>query len=824
MNKKQIFSVILFIIASFFPFCISAQDLTVADQKARETLNKMTIDEKLSMLGGVNEMNTCEIPRLGIKSIHMYDGPQGVRIGKSTAYPCAVMLAATWNDQLAYYYGHALGGDCRARGLNIILGPAVNIYRSPCNARNFEYMGEDPLLSGRIATGYIKGVQSNKGVIACIKHFAANNPEKNRTRISSDVDERTLQEIYLPAFKAGVQQGGVGSIMSSYNLINGIYTAENEWLMHTILRSKWGFPFLSMTDWGAAKHSFAMARHGVDLEMPSYTYMKPSEVKYYLKTGDLSMKNIDEKVLNILRTAYYFHLFENTEPDKSIALDNKENSQVAYNVAAEGFVLLKNQGKVLPIKSSCKRIAVIGHNAKQYVWGGGSGSVYPYHQVPFFNGIQTEAVRHGIQVDYIDYTPTSDITSSVCYTATGMSGFDVAYYNGIKLSGNPIFSHTEKTIDHKWNKEKMENLSLENFSMEAKTTVKVKETGTYIFCVSGDDGFSVKIGENKVIDDWNNGSVREKFYKVNLEAGKAYPVKVKYFQATGDAILAFSISKINENFEANLVKKLNRYNLIIACEGFNESNEHEGDDRSFELPTANERLLEAAVKSKIPVVAVMNAGGNIESHAWEPKLKALIWAWYAGQEGGTALANILFGKVNPSGKLPMTFEKKAQDNPTYANYQDQGGMHVKWTEGIFVGYRGYEHNHVIPLYPFGYGLSYTTFKLSGLKIGTPTSDGTVVVSFTLKNTGKRKGSEVVQIYVGKDGTSPVERPIKELKQFAKISLQAGQNKQINFKLNKEAFKYYDVKSHNFVTDTGNYNIFVGTSSQDIRLKGKVKVD
>ncbi|MDD4759365.1 MAG: glycoside hydrolase family 3 C-terminal domain-containing protein [Bacteroidaceae bacterium] len=827
MNSKTKFlAVWSLLLLSFSLGQAKAQDMSAADNWAKEKLSQMTLDEKIAIIGGTNGMDTKAIDHLGIPKIHMSDGPQGVREKNSTAYPCAVMLAATWNDKLAHDYGYAMGRDCRARNVNIILGPAVNIYRSPLNGRNFEYMGEDPFLTSRISQGYIEGVQSNKGVIACIKHFAANNPEYQRTEVSSDVDERTLNEIYLPAFKNAVQNAKVGSIMSSYNLINGVYTAENKWLMHDMLRTQWGFPFLSMTDWGAAKHSLLMVRDGVDLEMPDAAFMKADSIKSYLSSGKITMETLDDKVLHILRTGYYFNLF-GTVADKSIALDNKENAQTAYNVAKEGFVLLKNQNNILPFNpSKIKRIAVIGSNANQYVWGGGSGTVYPFRKVTYLEAIQAEAKKNGVQADFLDLSGNMDNTESICFAdeSCTTNGFKTTYYNNKKLEGTPAATSIDKQVAYNWKATPVNGVLQDNFSATVDTWIKAPNNGTYSFRVGGDDGFALSIDGETIVNEWADGGNRSREANKELKAGKIYHLQIKYFQSAGDALLNFHVLNLNnENLKAQAAK-LNAYDAVVVCEGFNCDLEGEGSDRTFGLPIEKEQNLQIATLAKVPVVAVMNAGGNIESSKWGSKVKGLIWAWYSGQEGATALADVLFGNVNPSGKLPMTFEKKAEDNPTFGHYQHHGDFHVKWTEGIFVGYRGYDKNKVQPLYPFGFGLSYTTFKLSGLHVAAPDAEGNVNVEFNLANTGKRAGAEVVQVYVSKIGGSPVARPIKELKQFTKVHLAQGQSQQVCLKLNKDAFKYYDTTSHSFVTDAGTYNILVGTSSRDIQLKSQVKVN
>lgn len=803
---------------------LSDPKLYEANQKAKAMLAKMTIDEKLTLISG-NSFDIRPIERLGIPKVHMYDGPLGVRESKSTAFPAAVMLAATWNRTLGHDYGYALGRDSRARGVNIILGPAVNIYRSPRNSRNFEYMGEDPYLAAQMSGQYIEGVQQNPGVIACVKHFAANNPETGRYDVSSDVDERTLQEIYLPAFRNAVENAHVGSIMSSYNRINGTWTSENKWLMHDLLRDTWHFPFISMTDWGAAHHPELIVPYGVDLEMPGGNVMTEKRLKPLLQQGKITEKQIDDKVLNILRTCYYFNLYNYTSPDKNIALDNKESAQTAYDVAAEGFVLLKNKG-VLPISKDVKHIAVTGHNALDYVSGGGSSKVDPIHAVPFFAGIQAEAKKHGAKVEYVELEANPDVVGTSCFVdaKTKKQGIKAEYFKNQNLQGTPIVTRTEASVHSPWIKSPIKGINPDNsFSARYTTYLKVNQGGRYIFSVSGDDGFRMDIDGKRVVNDWKSGTARLHTLDLNLEAGKVYPITVEYFQGGGGCSIDFKVNRYDPNGQQRISDELKKYDLVIVCEGLDKNLEAEGGDRSFTLNKDRESVLEAAANSGAPTVAVINAGGNVESQQWEPKVSGLIWAWYAGQEGGRALADILFGNVNPSGKLPMTFERNAEDNPSFNTYSDQGGKHVAWTEGVFIGYRGYEKQGIKPLYPFGYGLSYTTFNLSGLQVSNPDANGNVNVSFTIKNTGDREGKEVVQVYVGKDETSSVLRPAKELKQFEKVDLKAGEAKTVTLKLTQDDFKYYDVNTHSFILDPGRYNIFVGTSSADLPLKQKVSV-
>ncbi|MDR0505286.1 MAG: glycoside hydrolase family 3 C-terminal domain-containing protein [Dysgonamonadaceae bacterium] len=653
---------------------------TSGEPKARasELVQLMTKSEKISYIGGIDWMFTRDIPRLGIRRVKMSDGPQGVGTwGESTAYPCAIMLASTWNEDLAWSYGEALALDCRARGVNILLGPAVNIHRAPMCGRNFEYMGEDPYLASRTATGYIKGLQEN-GVIATVKHFAANFQEYDRNFVSSDVDERTLNEIYFPAFKAAVQKAGAGCVMSSYNLLNGVWTTHNQWLLKTVLRDQWGFEGILMSDWGSTHACMPAANAGLDLEMAGGERMSPDSLRYFINKNELEINVIDEKVQHILQTIIKFGCMNSdTQQDNSIPKDNPYCAQTALNVAREGIVLLKNQDNILPLKTNTiRKIAVVGENATSYMTGGGSGRVNPFHYVGFYDGIAAWGTKKGIEVKLVD---ENDLSS------------------------------------------------------------------------------------------------------------------------------------------------MNEADVVIACFGHNADTEAEGGDRSFALPSKQLSLINKVLKTAKPVVGVVTAGGNVEMQSWEPQLKGLLWAWYPGQEGGKALAEILFGDVNPSGKLPVTFEKRWSDNPTYNSYYDTN-KHVNFTEGIFMGYRGYDKLNRTVQYPFGYGLSYTTFNLSGITVNETTENNSMLkVTCLLKNTGNMAGAQVIQLYVGKQERSPVERPLKELKAYRKVYLEQGESCEVVIYLSKDAFSYFDVSKTSFVVDEGLYEISLGFSSQDLILKKEITV-
>lgn len=803
------------------------QSEAYAERCADSICNLMTLDEKLKLIGGTNWYYTNGVDRLDIPRMRMCDGPVGVGggsqgPGKSTAYPAGVLLAATWNRELAQQMGKQIGRDSRARGINIILGPAVNIYRAPLCGRNFEYMGEDPFLAAQTSTNYIIGVQG-QGVSATIKHFMGNNSSYDRDHISNDMDERTMNEIYLPAFKSAVQVAETGCIMSSYNLLNGIYTTHNYDLLTTHLRDRWGFKGILMSDWGSTHDGLQAALAGLDLEMASADNMNATAMKQFLSEGKITEETINKKVRHILHTMYKFGFNTQTGRDSSIPLDDPESDLTALQVAREGMVLLKNKDGILPIDpAKYKHIVVTGKNASGFVRGGGSSGVDPIHYVSMIDGIQAIGQQLGVEVDYKDQL---DFLPAIMFTSDDLAqgGFRAEYFNSIDLSGAPVATRIEKKINYNWGGMAPEvgGLKTENYSIRWTATMCSPTSTSYQFQLGGDDAYRLYIDDELVIDQWEPRAYHYSTLTRRLTADRKYKVVVEYYQKGGDARVDFTWKKPTDTKDY-LAEYLAGADLVVACFGMNSIVEGEGHDRPFDLDAEDLAMLASIKKSGKPVIGFVNGGGSIGMTAWEPQMNGLFWSFYAGQNAGTAGAELLFGLANPSGHLPMTFERRWEDNPTYNNYHDpDGDKHVKYKEGIFVGYRGYDKLKREVQYPFGYGLSYTTFELTNMKVGEVNADGSVDVTCTLKNTGSRDGAEVVQLYVGKTSTSPVERPLKELKNYAKVQLKAGEQTDVTLRLPKDAFTYYSTEAHDFVYDPGTYNIMLGFSSRDIKQETSV---
>src|ERR1700678_1510240 len=719
------------------------------EERVEDLLGRMTVEEKVSLLSGANWMHTVAIPRLGIPSIKMAGGPAVIRSWfgpsaltnaadskfpkfASTAFPSGIGVAATWDPATAQAVGQALGQEVRAIGRDMILGPTVNIQRVPLWGRNFEGYGEDPYLAARIGVGYIKGVQG-EGVIATVKHFAANNEEFERHRVDEAIDERTLQEIYFPAFKAAVQEAGVWSVMSAYQKVNGRYCSENAYLLQDVLRKEWGFTGFVVSDWGSTYSTDGPVNAGMDIEMPGGEvarawlategakkngnggdFLSPEKVLPRIAAGAIRQATVDENVRNILRVLFVSGIFDRAQAAATGAaeIDTPAQRAVARRAAAESLVLLKNSGNLLPLDpAKIKTLAVIGPNAAvARTGGGGSSLVRSKYSVSPLAAIK-ERAGSGIQVRY---------AQGAAIDEEGVSGAGL-----------------------------VENLSA---------------------------------------------------------AGG------------GDAAAA-------EKLRAEAVAIAANTDAVILVVGDNARVESEGFDRkTLDLPPGQDELIAAVVKANHNTVVVFNAGAPVNVSRWVNDVPALVDAWFGGQETGHAVADVLFGDVNPSGKLPFSYVNELKESPVYGNYPGEN-LQVKYAEGIYVGYRYFDKHGIAPQFPFGYGLSYTNFGYSDLKIKPAAGSAqaqTFEVRLKVRNEGKRAGAEVVELYVH-DGHSSVDRPVKELKGFRRVELAPGQSGDVTFTLDRGALSYYSTEKKAWVAEPGKFEVLVGASAADIRVKGALEL-
>ena len=656
-------------------------------QRAAALVKQMTLEEKCLLVAGASDgFHTAAIDRLEIPSVRMADGPQGVRNDtRSTYYPCGISLAASFNRSVAHGVGTGIGFDARARGVGIMLCPGVNIYRTALCGRNFEYYGEDPFLASETAVQYIDGIQG-KGVMATIKHFAANNQEYDRHGTSSHVDERTLNEIYFPAFRKAVEQAHVACVMTSYNPLNGTHAAENSWLIRENLRA-WGHKGIVMSDWTSTYTTLGCLTSGLDLEMPHQYVLNYQMIKPLIDNGVVDEALLDEMCQNILQSFSAYGFLDSPVQDKSIPEDYSVSREYAYAAALEGPVMLKNDG-ILPLKASRKNnIVLLGPDADIIPFGGGSGRMDPIEG-------RTTTLKEGLEA---------------------------------------LGSKQYKTTFLKWEK------------------------------LSKDD-----------------------------------------------------------------CKTISKASAVILSVGFTAKTEMEGADRTYTLPEGQNELIKKVASLNPNTIVIINSGGEVDILPWKDSVKAILMAWYAGQDGGRALADILSGKASPSGRLPFTFWGTLEKNPCYAYYHAAEPFkrkvnrdkftHADYSEGVFVGYRGAEHFGLEPLYPFGYGLTYSTFEYNDLTV-LAAADG-FSLSFTVTNTGKVEASEVAQVYIAPVKPA-VARPLKELKGYEKVRLAPGASANVTVTLPRSAFARYDTASHAWKVDKGEYVILVGASTEDIRLTSQI---
>lgn len=836
------FLAILFVLNSPFVRAQTGSAPASPNSEARveSILSKMTLEEKIDMIGGVEDFFIRGVPRLNVPRMKMADGPLGVRnFGLATAYPAGIALAATWNSALAERIGVELGRDSRAKGVHFLLGPGVNIYRAPMNGRNFEYFGEDPLLAARLAVGYIKGVQS-QGVSATIKHFIGNNSEFDRHNTDSVIDERAMREIYLPAFEAAVKEARVGAIMNAYNLTNGEHMSQNARLNTDVAKAEWGFDGIMMSDWNATYDSIAAANGGTDLEMPSGKFMNRETLLPAIKAGIVKGATIDDKVRRILRTAARFGWLDREQLDHTIPRLNQQGRRVALDGARESIVLLKNEGNLLPLaKDKIKSVLVVGPCAYPAVpIGGGSARVEPFAAVSFLEGISNH-LGAGVKVHYSRGLPAmslSEVAAATKFTLTERgdeAGVRAEYFINAELNGAPAVARTEPHVNFGRLARPIPEGML---SARYSGYYVAPQAGEYeIFASStGEEGgfYRLHVNDKLVFDNWTTSRALASLATLTLDAG-AHKILLEHRSRDRAKRLGtrmqLGIMRHDEMVDETAKKLAEGVDAVVVAAGFDPSTESEGADRTFRLPFGQDELIQTmATRNKRTVVAV-TSGGAVDMTRWVERVPALMQTWFAGQEGGTALAEILFGDVNPSGRLPVTFERRWEDNPVFDSYYPQADTkRIVYKEGVFVGYRGYERNNTEPLFRFGHGLSYTTFAYSNLKIKDVANGESkdapkqlrYEVSFDVKNTGKRAGAEVAQVYVG-NKESKIPRPRKELKGFVKVNLRAGESRRVSVMLDERAFSYYDANAKKWQIEPGNFDVLVGRSSQSIELRGNI---
>ena len=801
------------------------------EKRVEDLLSRMTLEEKVAQVSGESNMETRSNARLGIPSLKVADGPHGMRWENAACFPTAVTLASSWDTNLMKQVGVALAEETRGKGRHVILGPCINIHRTPQGGRNFESFGEDPYLAGRMAVAYVRGVQSQK-IGTSTKHFACNNQEKERFVIDAKVGERALREIYLPGFKAAVQEADTWTVMAAYNRVNGPYCCANQHLLNDILKNEWGFRGVVVSDWGACHGTVDSAHGGLDLEMPGPGRYFSEELLKAVRNGEVGEAILDDKVRRNLRVLFLVGLFDGVERKFKGSVDSKPHRKLARESAAQSIVLLKNRRKVLPLDiRKIKTLAVLGPNASvMRLGGGGSSSVLPYYSVSPLEGIRKKCGSK-VAVHFSegcvmpgDLMPV-DSAHLVPPEGHGAEhGLWGEYFDNMNLEGRPVLTRIDEKVDFNWGEgSPAAQVPCDHFSARWTGRLVPSKSGKYQLGMTSDDGFRLFLDGKMIIDRWIDQAGVTTTAEVDLVAGKSYDLRAEYFENVGGALARLGWVTPHDILDAG-IRTAAKADAAVIFAGSMWQFEGEGTDReNIDLPGLQNELIRAVAKVNPNTIVVLVNGTPLAMDPWIDQVSAVVEAWYPGQEGGNAIADVLFGDVNPSGKLTVSFPKSLNDVPCAGNYPGKDGV-VRYEEGIFVGYRHYDTRGVEPLFPFGHGLSYTRFAYGrmGVKHSRSVAGTKVDVTVEIKNAGKCKGAEVVQLYV-RDLESSVERPVKELKGFKKVALKPGGKKLLRFSLDESAFSFYDPEKKGWVTEPGVFEIMLGSSSRDIRLKKRIKL-
>jgi beta-glucosidase len=811
-----------------------APDSPAIEAKAQSLVAKLTLEQKIELLGGVDGMFTHLAPAIDLPRFKMSDASLGVRTwGPTTAYAGGVALAATWDTTLARKVGEGLGRDARSRGVHFLLGPGVNIARSPLAGRNFEYLSEDPFLNANMVVPFIEGVQS-RGVIATVKHYAVNNQEYNRHNVDVEVDERTLREIYLPAFEAAVTEAHVDAVMNSYNLVNGVHATQSEFLNLKVLKGDWAFQGILMSDWDATYDSVGAANNGLDLEMPSPRFMNAKGLLAAVKDGSVKESTLDDKLMRLFRTVLRYGFLDRPQFDPADSTYSVADRAIALEGARESLTLLKNEGHLLPLDpGKIRTIAVIGPNAYPAVTGGGGSSeAQAFEPVSTLTGI-ANLVGPGVHVLYTRGLPEMN---EVFWRTNWDGAVKVATYPSKDFTGTPDAAAMQKIAD--WKQEWWGPEDKTPRSLRYTTAFKAPKAGKYLIlaAASGSDTYKVLIDGNEVLEQPRAEGQSTQSGTLELNAGQTVNVVADYLPGFAGNRFGLGIAYEPDLIAAEVRTYAAAADVVVVVVGFNPATESEGLDRTFQLPWGQDVLIETAAQANPHTIVTLNGGGGMDTRRWLGKVPALLHTYYPGQEGGTAIAEVLFGKHNPEGKLPVSFDRSWDENPSSAYYYPIKGAdtslhvtepgvkpvdyvipHVKYEDGLMVGYRYWTSTGKHPLYPFGFGLSYTTFSFSKLQVpATAASGSTVSVSFDVTNTGSVAGAEVAQLYVS-DPSAKAKRPERELKGFEKVRLAAGETKHVTLNLDARSFSYWDEAAHKWTIDPGKFVIRVGDSSESTPL-------
>ena len=837
----------LFVLAALSPIWFNCRHVTAQapvpdspaiEAQAQAMVSRLTLEHKIELLGGVDGEFTCPMPVIGLPRFKMSDASVGVNHwGPSTAYAGGVTLAATWDANFARELGESLGKDARARGVNFLLGPGINIARSPLAGRNFEYLSEDPFLNSALVVPFIQGVQS-QGVIATLKHYALNNEEFDRHNASADVDERTMREIYLPSFEAAVTKAHADAVMNSYNLVNGVHATQNDFLNVKVLKGDWGFKGILMSDWDATYDGVAAVNNGLDLEMPGPTFMNAKSLIPAVQSGQVKESTIDDHILRLFRTELRYGFTERPQFDPAGSIYSVADRAVALQGALESITLLKNEGRLLPLDpAKIKTIAIIGPDAWPAVpGGGGSAETHAFEPVSILTGI-ANLLGPDVHVLYSRGLPD---LNGVFGNTSWENGVRVETFPSRDFTGKPETGIRRNVAD--WREEQWGPEDKTTRSIRYTAAFKAGNAGKYLLlaAASGEDTFKILVDGKQVLEQIHAEYQVPKFMSLDLSAGQAVNIVVDYLPYSPGVRFGLGLAYEPDLVSADARKFASLADVVVVAAGFDPDTEGEGHDRTFTLPPGQDALIEAMAAANPQTIVLLTGGGGMNVERWLDKVPALLHLFYPGQEGGTAVAQILFGKHDPEGKLPVTFDRSWKDSASEPYYYGVPGadttlhtpgangqpidytiQHINYGDKLMVGYRYWTTTGKHPLFPFGFGLSYTTFQFSKLDVPALAASGsTVAVSFDVSNTGAVAGAEVAELYVS-DPSAHVDRPERELKGFEKVRLAPGETQHVTLTLDARAFSYWDESAHKWTIDPGKFVICVGDSSENTPLNADI---
>ena len=825
---------------------IARQQNPSTEDRAQQILKDLSLQEKVSLLSGKNFWQTKDIPRLGVTSLELTDGPHGVKssmLKPYSVFPTGTTMGATWNPELIYRVAEAIAKEARDHGAHVVLGPCMNIHRNPLGGRNFESFSEDPYLTGELALAYVRGLQS-QGIGASAKHFVANNQETKRQSISVEVSERALREIYLPGFKKVIQEGKPWTVMAAYNAVNGVHLTEHKALLRHILRDEWGFQGVLLSDWGAMKSGRASLVAGLDLEMWGPGRYYDANLARSISWNLIPESLLNESVLRILRMVLHAQAMEEQFSDQGF--DPQGHRQLSRAVASEGIVLLKNDG-LLPLqKKSLNKVALIGPNARSFIFqGGGSSKVFPGRQTSALAAL-TSLVGPDVEVIFEGGTPHSKDVSPIdpdllfpkipeYPDEDSVRGLKGAYFSDLGFKGELVRSTIDGSFIQGGTQVPVAGRAPFR-SVRWTGYLRAPVEGMYRF------GFGVGFGKGQIVIDGQTLKLDRagiKFHQMipgekvgdfYLEEG-FHPITIEYehrlplwmqlalgsglYHAIDNYSLSLSMRLPEFDFE-RAVSAASEADIAIVVVGGGQIQESEFQDRSsMSLYGRQDELVTAVAEVNPRTVVAVNSGAPVLM-PWVNEVPAVLMAWLSGQEGAVALMDIVFGITNPSGKLPMTMPRRYADHPSSQNFPG-GRSKVHYAEDILVGYRAFDTHGIEPLFPFGHGLSYSSFEYSNGRIQKISERGEYRVTVTLRNQGDRAGSETVQLYVS-DHQSSVMRPAQELKAFKKVDLGPGEVREVDFILGLDAFQFFHPKERHWMMESGEFTVKVGGSSKEAPIR------